>query len=230
LSLPSASLQEARCLHEVARFITGLDLRDEPRLYLWGLSLWDGRLRPWDLLVGSRKRFESSLPVSRPSTEPDAALWLAGKYLILIEAKFTSANTFYASGPRKDKQSLTLEELLEIYRDPDLKILDVERAKSEGLVYYQLWRNLVFSEYMARLDSPRTLAFHANLVRAGYEHESTSHFRQLLKPGFNDRFARITWENLFTLTGLHWRKLARLQEYLLTKTAALVPAFHLDAW
>ena len=52
-----------------------------------------------------------------------------------------------------------------------------------------------FAEYMAMLDGPDTLAFHANLVRAGYEHESTREFKQLINPGFEDRFCRITWGN-----------------------------------
>jgi DNA repair ATPase RecN len=33
------SLQRARRLHEIARLITGQEFDDEPRLYLWGLSL-----------------------------------------------------------------------------------------------------------------------------------------------------------------------------------------------
>ena len=45
-----------------------------------------------------------------------------------------------------------------------------------------------------------------------------------------DRFTRLTWENLFVLTQLEPGKLNRLIEYLLTKTAGLLPAFQLDAW
>ena len=120
--------------------------------------------------------------------------------------------------------------MLDIYQDPALKILDVEKAKAADRVYYQLWRNLQFAEYMGLLDSPATQAFHASLVRAGYEHESTSEFKQLIRPEFADRFTRITWEQLFVIAHLHWRKLARLIEYMLTKTASLMPAFQLDAW
>lgn len=224
------SFQEAGCLHLVAELITGRDFGAEPTLYLWGIRLTDNSFRPWDLLIEARRRFESALPVKRPATEPDAGLFLPGRYLILIEAKFTSPNPFYLDGPRRDGQSLTMQELLDIYRHPACTILDTERARAADLIYYQLFRNTQFASYMASLDSPNTLAFHANLVRAGAEHESTGRFRQLIRPAFADRFTRITWEQLFVLATLRWQKLGRLIEYLATKTAGLAPAFQLDLW
>jgi hypothetical protein len=223
------SLQEAHCLHEVARYITGLDLRDEPTLYLWGLRMSDNSLELWDLLQAARDHFETNrLPVKRPATEPDIGLHLPHRYLILIEAKLGSANSCYADGPRKNNQSLTKDELLDLYQHPQLQILDVEKARAAARVWYQLWRNLQFAAYMAMLEGPRTLAFHANLVRAGYEHESTQEFGQLIRADYQDRFTRITWENLYVLAGLRWRRLGRLQEYMLLKTVRLAPAFHLD--
>jgi hypothetical protein len=224
------SFQEAGCLHEILRFVTGIDIREEPELFLWGLRMTDDSLEPWPLLLRARERFESSLPVRRPGTEPDISIVSRGRALLLIEAKFCSPNTCYVAGPRKDAQSLTLAELIGIYQDPTLRILDVDRAKAADRVHYQLWRNMIFSEFMAGLDCPTTQAYHVNLVRAGYEHESTSEFRQLIRPEFADRFARITWEQLFVLAHLHWRKLTLLIEYMLTKTASLSPAFQLDAW
>src|SRR5208282_1292283 len=85
---------------------------------------------PWDLLIAARQRFEANLPVNRPWTEPDIALYLPGRYLILIEAKFTSPNPAYENGPQKDPKSLTKDELLDIYQDSALTILDVERTRS----------------------------------------------------------------------------------------------------
>lgn len=222
------SLQEAGCLHEVSRLITGLDIREEPILYLWGLNMTDDSLRLWNLLRDARRRFESALPVKRPGTEPDIGLHLPGNYLILIEAKFTSSNTYYANGGRKDAASLTKDELIDIYHDPNLQILDPNKAKEAELVYYQLWRNLIFAEWMAREDSMFTQAYHANLVRAGYEHNGANQFSQLVRPEFADRFARITWEQLFVLASLHWRDLTRMIEYMIGKTAGLAPAFQLD--
>jgi hypothetical protein len=137
------SLQEAGCLHRMAQQVTGLDCAAEPRLFLWGIELTGDALTPWDLLIAARERFERRLPVERPKTQPDIALFLAGRYLIHIEAKFTSPNTFYVDGPRRDSRSLTLRELIQIYQDPALRILDSEGAEAAGLIYYQLWRNLV---------------------------------------------------------------------------------------
>ncbi len=224
------SLQEARCLRDVLRLITGLSVEEEPLLYLWGLSVSDDLLEPWDLLLEARKRFESRLPVKRPATEPDVALYVPRRALALIECKLGSPNTFYLDGPRRDNQSLTKKELIEIYRDPACPIIDAEKARQADRAYYQLFRNTQFASYMAHLAGPGTLAFHANLVRAGCEHESTGHFRRIIRPEFADRFSRITWEQLYTVAGMSWRRLSRLIEYLAAKTLNLRPAFRLDLW
>jgi hypothetical protein len=221
------SLQEAGCLGMLARAITGDTTPIEPYLYLWGICLTDDACDPWDLLIAARNRFESNLPVVRPLTEPDIAIHLPGRYLILIEAKFTSANMTYNRGPRKDAQSLTLKELLEIYHDPILRILDHDQARSASQVHYQLWRNMLFSEWMARKDHPATKAYHVNLVRRGYERASAAEFHDLVKPDFQDRFRRITWEQIYRMA-LADGGLSRLCRYIETKTAGLVRAFHLE--
>src|SRR5262249_22701918 len=79
------SMQEARCLRDVLRLITGLEVEEEPLLFLWGLSMSDDLLQPWDLLLEARRRFESALPVRRAATEPDAALYVPRRVLALIE-------------------------------------------------------------------------------------------------------------------------------------------------
>ena len=221
------SLQRANLLKHVGELVTGIRTDAEPDLYLWGLKLTDDAVAPWDLLVAARERFESNLPVDRPLTEPDIALHLPGRYLVLIEAKFTSPNPSYAAGPRKDARSLTKDELLRIYHDPGLAILDRPRAVEAYRVHYQLWRNTVFAEWMAKLDDRRTQAFHANLTRTGEEIVSCAEFRSLLNPDATDRFVHIAWEDLHRLTsrGLHDPVAARLDRYLRTKTTRLRPAF-----
>ncbi|MEZ6074050.1 MAG: hypothetical protein R3C10_28175 [Pirellulales bacterium] len=218
------SFAEAGQLARVAQAITGTTLTHEPHLYLWGISACDDDFLPWPLLEAARERFESNLPVDRPLTEPDIALHLPGKYLILIEATFTSPNTFYQHGPRTKKDSLTLAELLSIYRDNDLRILDHARAEQAHRVAYQLWRNTVFAEWMARQDHPRTMAYHVNLVRSGYESDTAAEFAELVTEDHLDRFDRLTWERLYELAeGV--RGLERLRRYLETKTAGLIKAF-----
>lgn len=220
------SFQEAGCLNVIARLITGLEIDAEPRLYLWSLDLTDDSLTPWPLLLAARERFERSLPVERPATESDIGMWLDGEYLVLIEAKFGSPNTFYVDGPRKDAQSLTKAELFSIYHDPVMsKILDLEKARASEAVAYQLWRNVVFSEWMAHHAAPGTRPFMCNLTRAGCEVDSFEHFHRLVRPEYADRVTRIRWEDLYLLASIHGNRLLRLRQYMAEKTLNLRPAF-----
>jgi hypothetical protein len=221
------SLQEAGLLREVAQSLTGLAIPDQPRLYLWGLRFDDNSLAPWDLLIKARERFERELPVDRPFTEPDIALHVPGRYLILIEAKFTSPNTFYANGPRRSKESLTKKELTDIYQDPSLKILDLNKARSSARVYNQLWRNMIFTEWMAAMAGDQTQAYLVSLTRLGYEQQSCAEFHGLVRPGFAGRFVHRTWEEIDAQWASRCPELARLHHYLVTKTAGLLPAFRL---
>jgi hypothetical protein len=230
------SLQDAGVLHLIAQWVTGEPVTKEPFLWLWGLSSSDDRFRPWPLLTAARQRFEiGRLPVTRPLSEPDISLLIPGELLLIIEAKLLSPNpVVYRDQPRKTPQSLTLEELINLYHDPALRIPDCDKLRSAERAWSQLHRYLILAEWMAQRDSPHTRAYLANLVRAGQEHESTSDFRQFLRPEYADRFARLTWEAIFTLSGQYWRRLTRLHEYMLTKPVAVgghfVPAFQLDAW
>jgi hypothetical protein len=221
------SLQEAGLLAAVAKLMTGEDHPQEPDLYLWGIRVSDNSFEPWDLLIAARERFESKLPVKRPLTEPDIALHLPGKYLVLIEAKFTSPNPFYERGPRKDAQSLTLDELLAIYWDDSLRILDYAKARSKDRVPYQLWRNMVFAEWMTLRDGLSCRAYHVNLVRNGFEAESAAMFSSLTAAVFADRFRRYTWEELTRQLGNCCP--AHLGTYLDKKTARLRQSLNLFA-
>lgn len=220
------SLYQAKQLASLAQRITGIASRIEPYLYLWGLEINDDCLQPWHLLIEARRRFESNLPVDRPLTEPDIALHLPGKYLLLIEAKFTSSNTFYERGPRRDSRSLTCDELLRIYRDPQLELLDTSKADESKRVFNQLWRNMIFAEWMSRVDHPGTKAYHINLVRREAEIDNCHEFRKLLRPEFADHFQRWTWEQLYELAAGH-PSLLRMRQYLETKTAGLRQAFEI---
>lgn len=220
------SLQEAKCLAQVAKLLIGEDYPQEPDLYLWGIRVSDDSFEPWELLIAARQRFESNLPVQRPLTEPDIALHLPGRYLVLIEAKFTSPNTTYARGPRKDAQSLTLDELLEIYHDPQLQILDYRQARMAFQVHYQLWRNMTFSEWMSREDHRNTKAFHVNLVRGGFEKSAVAAFHRLVNPNFRDRFRRPIWERIYRSSSNN-PDLEMMCHYLENKTAGLVRAFNI---
>jgi hypothetical protein len=219
------TFQRARRLAAIANELFGISFADEPTLYLWGLQASDDSFALWGLLREARRRFESALPVKRPLTEPDIAFHLPGRYLVLVEAKFTSENPFYKSGPRKDQQSLTLDELRDIYHDPSLRLLNIEKARSRQRIYYQLWRNTVFAEWMARQDSPETKAYQINLVRSHFEEASAAEFHGLISDGSKARFRRVTWEDIYGLASRSGAPFQRLCRYMETKTANLRKVF-----
>lgn len=218
------SLQEAHCLAAVARLFVGEEHPEEPALYLWGIRVDDNSFEPWNLLIAARQEFEANLPVKRPLTEPDIALHLPGKYLVLIEAKFTSPNPVYCRGPRRDAQSLTLEELLGIYWRPELQTLDYLLAQAQTQIHYQLWRNMVFAEWMSRLEGPVTKPYHVNLLRQ-VAHTAVG-FTALLDEQFAGSFRTATWESLSLATGQGNSHPSgeTLRSHLRSKTAHLVKA------
>jgi hypothetical protein len=222
------SLMLVKSLGQMVSDVFGIPDEGEPDLYLWGIKISGDDFRPWDLLIKARSRFEENLPVKRPKTEPDIALHLSGKYLILIEAKFTSKNPYYVRGPRQRRDSLTMQELLDIYHDPSLGILDTDKANEQNRIPYQLWRNTVFAEWMAQLDSETTKAYHLNLVREGYDVESATEFKELLNSGSEDRFAQVTWEDIYRWASNDPQCHSHLCTYMETKTAGLVKAFAIE--
>jgi hypothetical protein len=221
------SFQRGGLLHRIAELCTGMKIAAEPRLYLWGLELRSDGVKPWDLLIKARERFESDLPVARPKTEPDIALFLPGQYLVLIEAKFTSPNGTYDRDTKTKLFDLTIDQFVRIYRDSSLRILDYDEVARRDSVFYQLHRNLTFSDFMALQDHPDTRAYHANLVRAIHEDKSCEAFLTCIKPAYQDRFERITWEQLYAIAGGNGLRLDRLCRYIEQKTEQLRPAFQI---
>jgi hypothetical protein len=230
------SFQAAGALHLIAEHVTGRAWKEEPKLLLWGLTSHDDQFRPWPLLTEAHRRFEiGRLPVARPLSEPDAALVVPKKLVLILEAKLLAENPVaYRDGPRKSAQSLTLEEVTELYHDAGQQLLDYERLRTAPHSYTQLQRYLAIADFIARLDSPTTEAYLANVVRAGREHDAARVMRGFLRPGYENRFARLTWEQIYTLAQLRGHRLCRLSEYMLTKavgvTGGFAPAFWLDAW
>ncbi|MBM3999067.1 MAG: hypothetical protein FJ297_05915 [Planctomycetes bacterium] len=220
------SLQEAGLLANVAKLMIGEEHRQEPDLYLWGIQVNDDSFEPWDLLIAAREQFESNLPVKRPLTEPDIALHLPGEYLLLIEAKFTSPNPCYTPGKRKDLRSLTLRELLDIYWDSSLQLLDYGKACSAPCIHYQLWRNTVFAEWMSARDNSTTRPYHVNLVRRCHESQSALEFTKLVRPQCRDKFRRAEWEGMaLAIQDNPAARRSGVIEYIDEKTAGLTKAF-----
>jgi hypothetical protein len=211
------------------KLATGTESRQEPRLFLWGLELKPHGVAPWELLSKARERFESDLPVSRPKTEPDIALFLPGQYLILIEAKFCSPNGIYVRDRTTRLFDLTIEQLVRIYQDRSLQLLDYHAAAARERIHYQLWRNMTFAEWMAVQDTATTKAFHVNLVRHGYEAETCGEFLTLIRPQYHDRFEQIFWEQIYHVASQQRPKLDSLCRYMEEKTERLAAAFEIAA-
>ena len=219
------SLQRLGLLSEVAELCAGTRPSQEPTLYLWGLEIASDSVRPWDRLVEARERFESDLPVNRPLTEPDIALHVPGEMLILIEAKFTSGNTVYRRDKKTKLLDLTLDQLVNIYSDQSLKIMDFDRARRRDSGYSQLHRNMVFAEFMARRDAPTTRAYHVNLVREGFEEGACEGFLDVVRHEYHDRFEQITWEQVYQVIEKRRPRTDHLCRYLEQKTERFRPAF-----
>lgn len=221
------SLQRLKLLHEVVWLCTGISTSQEPHLYLWGLEMRTEDVKPWDLLISGRERFESDLPVNRPLTEPDIALFQPGEYLILIEAKFCSKNGVYERDQKTKLLDLTLGQLITLYRDPALYFLDYEEALGRDSIHYQLWRNLIFAEWMAGKDGPSTRAYHVNLVRQGYEEDVCEPMLTLMRSSYRDRFNQISWEDIYRVIERHRPRADHLCRYLEQKTERFKPAFQI---
>ena len=218
------AIQSHGLLKEFTEHLTNRKVDEEPQLFLWGISM--ETYEAWDMLIAARNRFESNLPVDRPLTEPDIAIHVPGQIVILIEAKFTSANPVYKRGPRANAQSLTLDELTGIYQDRMLRTLNLSKAENSNRIHYQLWRNMIFAEWMAGLNGSRVEHRVVNLVRDRSEKQSVEEFRQLFNSGCEDAIQRLTWESIYS-----WAKqqprLDILSRYMEQKTAGLKPAFDL---
>lgn len=212
-------------LKEFTEHLVGQSFSVEPQLFLWGINM--ETYEAWDILIAARNRFEFNLPVKRPLTEPDIAIYVPGQIVILIEAKFTSANPVYKRGPRANSQSLTLNELIEIYQDPGLRTLDLVIANDSPQIHYQLWRNMIFAEWMAGLDGNQVEHLVVNLVCDLSENHVVQQFRQLINPAKEKTFMRFTWEAIHYWTRQH-PKLTTLSKYIEQKTAGLRPAFNLQ--
>lgn len=130
----------------------------------------------------------------------------------------------YESDRFGDARSLTLDELLDVYWDSSLQILDPAKARESHAVNYQLWRNTVFAEWMATLDGSTTKALHANLVAKQYE-PMDNRFRQLVKADFHGSYVRIHWEDIGQLAIRCSPNCSSLATYLATKSANLSRAF-----
>ena len=129
-----------------------VDTNDEPELYLWGLKVrLDGPVptKQFDALCAAREVFEREH--NEMHTEPDIMLYAPNRFLILVEAKFTSGNTTAQPGATDDpgEKPKTPAGILERYSADRLPPGSLLTPTDETPLFSQLYRNLVFAIHMA---------------------------------------------------------------------------------
>jgi hypothetical protein len=231
------SVQQAGKLRDATAFLTGLSVRGEPELYLWGRRVDDpaGSHATFPDLVRVRGALESDIRTF--VTEPDILLRVPGELLVCIEAKFGSANPLaHESVPKPGEKPTSKAGLLSRYlgdRTSNLTRQRVLRDRIGTAFRSQLFRNVVFASEMAG-----ELPWHVvNLVSStqavgtsddekSYE-DPTPEVRGYLADDVAGCFTFRTWEGLHDHVIANNRDLAGLDHYLRDKSAHFRPAFNL---
>ena len=223
-------------LGAVLSTFTQKPITTEPELYLWGLKIdLASPCAPmiFPALLEARHKFEKG--IRRFLTEPDIMLYVPGEVLVLIEAKFTSENTIASDRAGDDfngEKPKSRAGLIERYSPDTLASRALVPPSSTGVFYSQLYRNLVFSIYMAdRLNVEWGLV---NLVsqtqcqpkqhKAGFQ-DPTPFLHGLLPKRDQHRFRWYSWEKLYRDHVVTDQELTDLAEYMYSKSAKGKRAF-----
>ena len=231
-------LGEAGKLRETAKFITGRDFGQEPKLYLWG-ELVDfkgrgrGRFQPLD---ATRTRLEYN--IKRFKTEPDVILAVDKQLVICIEAKFSSGNPLaherkVKCGHKPVDHAGLLRRYLDQANSETRRIIDRD---SIGKTFHsQLFRNVVFAAEMANgcewhvvnLVSRTQWKYGRDSEQYAYTNPEP-HVRSYLHRNFQHCFTFRTWEELYEELIRDDSSLALLNTYVRSKSAHYRQAFDLD--
>lgn len=223
-------LAKRRKLNALSRYFTKIDTSDEPELYLWGLKIdLDNQVAPKQFagLIAARKVFEKDIRGVR--TEPDIMLYIPKKFLILIEAKFTSGNTVVKPGESNDarEKPKSAKGILQRYSIDQLPTGSLLSPSSDTPLYSQLYRNLVFAIYMAdKLNVQWGLVNLTSKLPAEVMSVGLTDFTNAFLPReTRQRFVRYTWEQLFHDHVAGKGDLQELAPYLQFKSANCGKAF-----
>ena len=219
---------------EATQFLTGHSLRSSPHLYLWGRRIDDPDLRheTYEPLCRVRTKLEQDIRTF--VTEPDIMLVAPQELVVCIEAKFGSGNPLaHASAVKEGQKPTSRAELLARYLGDQTSSRTKEIVDSEKIgpaIRSQLFRNIVFASEMAG----RTPWHVVNLVSSTqWSGETRNNHQSYQDPtdevrGYlqSDCFTFRTWEGLYNAVISGDPDLARLEQYLQTKSAHFKPAFN----
>jgi hypothetical protein len=194
--------------------LTGVEAKQEPELYVWGNLISGDVVNHWNRLGEAQREIEKG---KQHVTEPDVILRVAGKAIVLVEAKLRSANSWLPQH--------RIEEYLQRYRarSPATDPLDRIwiRKQNEKTIFGQLLRNVIFAHWLAAEDEQQ---FVVNLVRQVDASNIVELFKKHLRPG-KVSFQRVTWEMLYQLSLLKKPEADELRRYFNEKTVCLKKAF-----
>ena len=160
---------------------------------MWGNRIGSGSPVLWDRLARVRQDLE---PAATIPTEPDVILHSPGRAVVLIEAKFASANSTLRG---KEERFESVEDFLVHYPPPERMADPLDRSWIEqqppGEVLEQLCRNVVFAAWLA--DNGER-PFVINLVRADDERDVEAQFRRHLSAKSPVAFRRLTWKAVYS--------------------------------
>lgn len=206
-------------LNEVFRQFTGIVVEsNEIELIIWGNRISASGIEPWMQLAQLQRRLE---PLHRQGTEPDVILRLPGRAIVLVEAKFGSANSYLAKA--------RISEYLQRYvsrhgkADPLNRLWIAEQG--DRVILGQLMRNVIFAHWLAG-EGERP--FVVNLLREKSLGDSGSTFAQHLNSGTVEYGVR-TWESLIAPPILQGERGRSLYRYMSDKTYSLRRAFEMPA-
>ena len=231
-------LAEVSALRAVVRALTGIETDREPRLYLWGrlVDLRGGQPELFEPLDKVRDKLEKGIRNYR--TEPDVML-VNDRYVICIEAKFTSGNTLAHDAPTKREEKPTsVEGLVSRYLDNSgeatRRSIDLDMIGER--FHSQLFRNIVFASEMAGKADWRVVNLVSETqwrkrgnasVKCSFRNP-VADVQRYLASAHREKFAHETWEALYRRVVFHDNRLGRLDEYLRSKSAGFERAFDLN--
>jgi hypothetical protein len=205
-------------------------------LYLWGLRIDLRNLAAPQVLPAlthARDRFESG--IAKFLTEPDIMLYVPGRMLAVIEAKFTSGNSIAAISEAEDlvgQKPKSCAGILNRYSIPHLPADSVRTSPTSEPFYSQLYRNLVFAIFMAQeLGVSWTLLSLVNRSRFGESHhdarfrDPTPFVRSILPESSDADFKFYSWEELYSDHVANFPELNDLGNYIYDKSANGTRAF-----
>lgn len=233
-------LAKAGTLREVMCWLAGRVIEGEPELYLWGCP-WEGG-GIFGPLAEARQAIEP--PNLRFPTEPDIMLVVPRRFIMCIEAKFTSGNTLAlpVAVTKEGEKPKDKPGLLERYFHSNALWSQRATVINPDLIgpdfHGQLFRNIVFAAAMAERWGADwqvvSLTRRPHQAVQGDRRDRYADFGDptpkvccYLKGDHSCRFVWRTWEHLYRNVLSTKRELAEVAGYVQGKSAYLKPAFAL---